>query len=142
QRGAVVVGEPISGVERQELDFSPFRKVRGFIHDESSRLHASFQCHSCCSLPDHMVEIILRSSGDDRCRSWSAMPSRWWLAGHYPVPTRARESAKSCRKQRADLRFGTEGFKSSRPDQKFQKINRVRGKTIKRATGSMTRAPS
>ncbi len=45
QRGAVFLVEPVTGVERQELDFRSFGKVRGFINDEPSSLHASLKRH-------------------------------------------------------------------------------------------------
>jgi hypothetical protein len=45
QRGAVFLVEPISRIERQEIDFRSFWKVRRLINDEPSGLYASLEGH-------------------------------------------------------------------------------------------------
>src|SRR2546426_7065728 len=46
QGGTVFLVEPISRIERQQLDFRSFGQVGGFVNDQPAGLHSSLQCHS------------------------------------------------------------------------------------------------
>ena len=46
QRGAVLVVEPVSRIERQELDLRALGQIGRLIDDESSSLHPSLQRHT------------------------------------------------------------------------------------------------
>ena len=40
--GSIFLVEPISGIERQQLDFRSFGQVCGFVNDQPAGLHSSF----------------------------------------------------------------------------------------------------
>jgi hypothetical protein len=42
---SIFLVEPISGIERQQLDFRSLGQVCGFVNDEPAGLHSSLQCH-------------------------------------------------------------------------------------------------
>ncbi len=45
KRGTLALIEPIAGIERQELQFRPFREVRRLIHDEAPLPNSRFDGH-------------------------------------------------------------------------------------------------
>src|SRR5712691_2412181 len=113
QGGTVFLVEPISGIERQQLDFRSFGQVGGFIHDQPAGLHSSLQCHS-----DHSSTVQRRTTSWLRVASSSLVFAMSAMAGEgrtlvlpsrYPVATRVRRGAKSLGNPRGSTRFGTEG---------------------------------
>src|SRR5260370_3294627 len=127
QGGTVFLVEPISGIERQQLDFRSFGQVGGFVNDQPAGLHSSLQCHS-----DHSSTVqrrttswlrVASSSLCSPCRRWSAKAGRWY----FRVATRLLPESEKMR-NRSEIRedqlgSGPRGrrFKSSRPDQLFPK---------------------
>src|SRR5207244_1435226 len=113
QGGTVFLVEPISGIERQQLDFRSFGQVGGFVNDQPAGLHSSLQCHS-----DHSNTTQRRTTGWLRVASSSLLFDMSAMAGEgrtlvlrsrYPVATRVRKDAKSFGNPRGSTWFGTEG---------------------------------
>src|SRR5712671_407903 len=99
QGGTVFLVEPISGIERQQLDFCSFGQVGGFVNDQPAGLHSSLQCHS-----DHSSTAKRRTTSWLRVASSSLVFAMSAMAGEgrgltqanrYPGATRVMESSKS-----------------------------------------------
>src|SRR5712691_676123 len=96
QGGTVFLVEPISGIERQQLDFRSFGQVGGFVNDQPAGLHSSLQCHSDHSstakrrttswLRGAVVESGVRDVGDGRRRQDAGTSES--LPGCYPSSKR------------------------------------------------------
>src|SRR5881397_37636 len=113
QGGTVFLVEPISGIERQQLDFRSFGQVGGFVNDQPAGLYSSLQCHS-----DHSSTVQRRTTSWLRVASSSPVFAMSAMAGEgsalvlpsrYPVATRVRKGATSLGNPRGSTRFGTEG---------------------------------
>src|SRR6266850_6366267 len=130
QGGTVFLVEPISGIERQQLDFRSFGQVGGFVNDQPAGLHSSLQCHSDQSSSVQRRTTswlrIASSSLCSPCRRWSAKAGR----SYFRVATRLLPESEEMR-NRSEIRedqlgSGPRGrwFKSSRPDQNSKKFLR------------------
>src|SRR2546425_12895567 len=105
QGGTVILVEPISGIERQQLDFGSFGQVGGFVNDQPAGLHSSLQCHSdhsstaqcrATSWPARrIVESRFHHVGDGRRRQAAGTSES--LPGCYPSPKRCEIVCKSVR---------------------------------------------
>ena len=51
ERGSVFLIEPVSGIERQELDLGSFGQFGRLVDDKSPGLHSSLQCHAITVAP-------------------------------------------------------------------------------------------
>src|SRR5438128_4898887 len=102
QGGTAFLVEPISGIERQQLDFRSFGQVGGFVNDQPAGLHSSLQCHS-----DHSSTAKRRTTSWLRVASSSLVFAMSAMAGEgrtlvlpsrYPVATRIRKRCEIVRK--------------------------------------------
>jgi len=106
QRGAVFLVEPISRIERQELDFRSFGKVRRFINDEPSGLYASLERHVITvapkAQPSNLAVACVRSAPAATLR----LPELRRVANDLGISSKPFGSGPRGRR-----------FESSRPDQ-------------------------
>jgi hypothetical protein len=111
QRSAIFLGQPITGIEGQELDLGSFGQIRRLVNDKPPGLQASLQRHATtvASAPPRN-KVLEPASGS------GARQSR---PGRYPS-ARNREVAKKSRSGKPVRDRGV-GGSNPRPDQYVSK---------------------
>ena len=85
QRGAVILFEPVAGIQSKKLDFRAFGQVRWFVNDKPTGSHTGLQCHKVTVASERRLNKALQAR----------VSARKSLPGRYPTARSLEMASKS-----------------------------------------------